>query len=213
MSDRQPEPVADPSRRRLLGAGLAVGGGAVAGGLAGAGAAVATGGDAWRREELTIEVAMRGDTWRDAETRNRANDADFRIPFAVEGFIYPADTLPEEGFVPTLADAIGHWFCKGWMVLDENRPAPHFITTQDYILGVISPERTFPPDSLASSGLEGGEPDQPMTRAVTGGGGQWRGAGGEVIETIIGDNTSVVGTEVPFPGANLRFDFDLWLPG
>lgn len=212
MSDDTTTDVADPERRRLLGAGMALGGGAVVGGLAGAGAAAATSGSAWRRETLAVEVAMRGETWRDGQVRNRANDADFRIPFAVEGWIYPVDTLPQEGFVPTQAGAIGHWFCQGWMVLDENRPAPHFNTTQNHVLGIISPERVFPPDSLASSGLEGGDPGQPMVRAVTGGSGQYLGAGGEAIETIIGDNTSVVGMENPSPGANLRFEFDLWVP-
>lgn len=75
--------------------------------------------------------------------------------FSVEGLIYPTGTVPRSGFTPTAKGSVGTWFCRGWFLIAPDRPAPHVMTTQEYILGEIRPDRLFPPDQLVSSGLEG----------------------------------------------------------
>ena len=61
----------------------------------------------------------------------------------------------KETFDPVSADAIGTWFCRGWLLGYPERSEPHVISTQEYVLGAIRPDRLFPSDTLASSGTEG----------------------------------------------------------
>lgn len=199
-------------RRRLL-TGLTVGGAAVAGGAVGGVAMAATSsGVALRRMRVTLDVACVGDTWRDAPIRNPADETDFRMPFSVEGWIYPAGTIPGDGFVPTPDGALGVWLCHGWLILDGDRPEPHAATFQEYIFGPISEDRLFPPDTLASNGLEGTFTDQVGVRCIVGGTGTYMGATGQVTQTNNGANTTVLldGTDDPAP--NFVFDFDLLVP-
>ena len=200
----------DPGRRTLL-TGLAAGG--VAGGIAGAAAATAIGSSGGlRRQQLSVDVACLGHTWRDVVPRTPANDADFRAPFAVEGWIYPAGTIPTDGFVPTENGSIGHWFCRGWLVLDGDRPEPHASTIQEYVFGSISETRLFPPDAMTSSGLEGTFTDQSGTRPIIGGTGEYMGAIGQVIQTNNGTNTTVLDDGSGDPAPNFIFNFDYWVP-
>lgn len=212
------DPVANESKdharsRRGLIAGAVIGGAAVAGGLAGAGAAAATSsGGGWKRSKLQFDVACLGDTWRDVTARNPADDGDFRVPFLVEGLLYPPGTVLD-GFVPTTDGSLGHWFCQGWLLVDANRPEPHISSTQKYVLGVISEDRLFPPDLIASSGLEGTFDDgQPPTRIVIGGTGEYLGASGAVVQESRGVNTTVLADGSGANALNFTFTFDLLLP-
>lgn len=211
MTDRESEEVANPERRRML-SRFALGGTALAGGMAGGVAAAAIGGGRPRKERVTLDVACIGDTWRHAEPINPADDADFRVAFLVEGWIYPQGTVPEAGFVPTSDGSIGRWFCRGWQILDGNRPEPHAVTIQEYVLGSISRDRLFPPDNLTSSGLEGTFGAETGTRSVIGGTGRYLGATGQVRQTNNGVNTSVFADGSGDPAPNFVFEFDLFLP-
>jgi hypothetical protein len=202
----------DLGRRRLL-TGLAVGGAVVVGGVVGgvASAAVASGGS--RRESREFDVACLGETWRETAARNPADDADFRFPFLVEGWIYPQGTIPPDGFVPVESGSVGRWFCRGWILVDGSRPEPHIASVQEYVFGSISQERLFPPDNLTSSGLEGTFlTDQVAARAVIGGTGIYMGAMGQVLQAPNGFNTSVLSDGTGDNAPNFRFTFDLLLP-
>ncbi|MPY89425.1 MAG: hypothetical protein GEU99_16040 [Luteitalea sp.] len=102
------------------------------------------------------------------------------------------------------AEAMGHWFCRGWFIFDPARPLPHVITTQEYVLGLITDDQGSPPDTLVSSGLEGGI--ELAQRAVIGGSGRHRHARGHVLQQTLGTNTTVLtgGTD---PAPNFRFVF------
>lgn len=211
-SHEKSEPVVN--RRRLLaGAGLAsaaVAGGAVGGGVV----AAASDGGGLRRESLSLDVACMGDTWRDSPVRNPADQGDFRgVPFSIEGWIYPEGTIPGDGFVPTSEGAIGHWFCRGTVIIHSQRPEPHVTSTQEHILGRISPDHLFPPDTLTCTGLEGTFVTQlAALRPVIGGTGRYMGAVGQVRQVPNGVNTSIFDDGTDDPAPNFRFEFDLFLP-
>ena len=211
MTDLGRDEVANPERRRMLSL-LALGGTALAGGVAGGVAAAAMGGDGLQREKLTLDVACVGDTWRHAEPVMRADDADFRVAFLVEGWIYPQGTVPETGFVPTSDGSIGRGFCRGWQILDGARPEPHALTIQEYVLGRIERSSLFPPDNLTSSGLEGTFGTEIGTRSVIGGTGRYLGATGQVRQANNGANTSVFADGSGDPAPNFVFEFDLFRP-
>jgi hypothetical protein len=124
--------------------------------------------------------------------------------FIVEGLIYRGGAIEEgPGFDPFSKRAIGHWFCRGWFVSYTDRPLPHALTTQEYVLGIITQERLSPMHTLVSSGLEGGP--GVFHRAVMGGSGRYRHARGDVEQLIIGTNTTLL-----LPGLNaptIRFSF------
>ncbi|MPZ17478.1 MAG: hypothetical protein GEV06_06155 [Luteitalea sp.] len=134
------------------------------------------------------------------------SDEDMRgASFFVEGNIYRARTIPDgPDWDPTSADAIGHWFCRGWFIFHPDRPLPHVITTQEYLLGIITADEPTPADTLVSSGLEGGV--ELAHRAVIGGAGRYRHARGHVLQQTIGTNTTVLtgGTDA---APNFRFVF------
>jgi len=109
--------------------------------------------------------------------------------FIVEGLIYRGGAIKvATGFDPFSKRAIGHWFCRGWFISYTDRPLPHGLTTQEYVLGLITPEQLSPVDTLVSSGLEGGT--EVSNRATIGGSGRYRHASGDVQERIIGTNTT-----------------------
>lgn len=208
MTDMNPQ---DPGRRRML-RGLAAGGVAVGAGVVGAGAAVAATGGGWKRETLIFDVACLGQFWRWSELANAADPADFRSPFMVEGWIYPEGTIPGSGFVPTMDDAIGHWFCRGWTMIDGSRGEPHANSIHEYIFGEITEESLFPTDSIASTGLEGTLTSQVGTRPIIGGSGKYLGASGAVRQFQNGFNTTVFADGSGDNAFNFRFEMDLLLP-
>lgn len=139
--------------------------------------------------------------------------SDFRgTTFFVEGELYPAGTIPDGAtdYDPASDTAIGHWLCRGWFINrtgragEADRPEPHVLTHQEYLIERISPEHLFPADQLSSSGLEGTATPQLAVRSVVGGAGRYAGAAGQVIQHTIGANTTA--------GPNFRFAFQLRRP-
>lgn len=203
--------IADPSRRRLL-TGLAVGGAVVVGGVAGAATSALAAPTGYRRESLSIDVACLGHKWRNNAPVMIEGPDDFRSGFSVEGFMYPAGTIPEEGFVPTRDGAIGQWICRGWVVIDRDRREPHATTVQEYMFALITPDELFPTTSITSSGIEGTSGPQISTRAVIGGTGRYMGATGQVTQRTHGTNTTVFFDGSGDNAYNFIFDFDLLIP-
>ncbi|MGH2768452.1 MAG: hypothetical protein ACRDIF_05790 [Actinomycetota bacterium] len=206
-------------RRDLLRKGLAVGGlGAAAlwGTATGCGRAQEVPG---KREALNLDVACLGDTFRvvapegagfpDPKDPNKTFDAR-GATFSVEGAIYQAGTIKGDGFDPAASESArtGTWFCRGWFLFHSGRPEPHVLTTQEYVLGLITKDVLFPPDQLVSSGLEGAEGERlDSDRSVIGGTGKYAGEAGVVNQKGNGTNT----TEIPGfgPAPNFKFAFRL----
>lgn len=195
------------NRRNLLKKGSLLAGAGVV--VLGADRALAT-----PQARVTYDVACLGDTFRiilHPDANPQAGE--FRgSPFSVEGWIYRAGAIQGTGFDPASAPAIGRWFCRGWFVINPERFDPHVITTQEYVFGRIGTDRQFPPDTLASSGLEGTfDPAQTPIRSVIGGTGQFAGATGVVFQHGRGTNTTVI-APLGIQAANFHFEFDLRLP-
>ncbi|MBA0125112.1 hypothetical protein H0B56_06115 [Haloechinothrix sp. YIM 98757] len=135
-----------------------------------------------------------------------ADGGDFRgVGFFVEGLLYPEGTIPDgDGFDPASAEATGLWLCRGWFMFHPDRPLPHVVTTQEYLFGAVSGDNPSPADQLVSSGLEGGVSE--TVRSAIGGTGRFRHHSGEVVQQVIGTNTTVlrdIGEHAP----NFRFTF------
>lgn len=203
-------------RREVLKRAVAIGGaGTAAAALASFG--TAEGAAAAGRSRVKLDVACLGDTLR-IQPQEGNTEGDFRGSlFIVEGNVYPAGTISQETFDPASAKAIGTWFCRGWLLGYPERPEPHVITTQEYVLGTIRPDRLFPPDTLVSSGTEGvnaefipGAEAQVPIRSVVGGTGKYAGATGVVRQVFLGSNTTTLSGIGPAP--NFRFKFRLWIP-
>ena len=107
-------------RRRLIN-GLAFSGAIVGVGAASAAVARATETSVYRSKRLTVDVACLGELWREGARGKNSGDNDYRTPFGVEGWIYPAGTILGDGFVPREKNSIGRWFCRGYGVGDDNR--------------------------------------------------------------------------------------------
>lgn len=197
-------------RRQLLTAGgiatAAIAGGAIGSAASAAEASVTS-------DAVEIEVACLGQTWREAVKANPSDDGDFRAPFSVEGLIYPAGTIQGDGFVPTAEGSIGHWICRGYVILTVSRIEPHTSSHQDYLFGLITEQDPFVPDGLSSDGLEGTfHRDRIGTRAVSGGFGEYFGATGQVTQEYFADNTTILADGSGDLSPCFRFNFDLRLP-
>jgi hypothetical protein len=190
--------------------GLALGGVAVGGGAAGALVARSTGSAGFHKKSLTVEVACLGNMWREGVKSNPADEGDFRAPFLVEGWIYPEGTIKVDGFIPTEEGSIGRWFCRGYIVIDNQRAEPHGSTHQDFIFGTITRANVFPRDTMSVTGLEGTSArDQVALRAVIGGTGAYLGAIGQVGERLIAKNSTVFAPDNIEHAPCFRFDFDI----
>lgn len=200
-------------RRALLKRTLAWGG---AGSIAATVGRVTPASAAPATSTASYDVACLGDTFRFI-LHPEANPAinEFRgTTFSVEGAIYPLGTVTRTGFDPVSADQkrIGTWFCRGWMIIAPERPAPHVLTTQEYVLGQMREDQLFPRDTLTSSGLEGStDEEQTPERAVIGGTGQFAGATGIVEQHGNGTNATSLHL-LGDPAPNFRFDFRLNIP-
>ena len=189
---------------------------------AGTGAAALAFGAFWRPAEasaepdsrplqasyLTIDVACIGPTFAPimAGALN-ADDGDLRgVSFSVEGHIYPGGTLPtgEEIDIDEHEDeVVGLWLCRGWLMVHPGRLEPAGVTHQEYLLGEVSTEHPSPADQLTSSGVEGGVE---TVRTVTGGTGRYRRRRGEVIQDVLGTNSTILNV-LDMPAPNFRFHF------
>lgn len=204
------DPDGTVSRRSWLGgaalAGAALGGGALAGGAT----AAAQDSVSIRREQLVVEVACDGRTFRSTPFANRPEPNDNRgSPLAVEGWIYSDGMLPQEGYVISEADAMGHWFCSGFNIQHGERPEPHISAMATFVFGRISDSNLFPPDVLIAQGLGGTNEDTvDSMRPLIGGSGRYFGVIGQVGRRNHGiNNTVLYGTEIAAP--NFRYSFDL----
>ena len=124
--------------------------------------------------------------------------------FITQGYIYPKGTL--DGTNGVLADGspefpdlvLGEWTCRGWFVGDgaHATSGPMVISTQIYNFG-----ETLGAETLVSDGYELADIGIVFQRAITGGTGEYAGAGGVVNQTFLGLNASA--------GVNLTFDLEL----
>jgi hypothetical protein len=203
-------------RRRAI-TGIALGTGAVIAGAVGGAAATASGvvAGGWKKETVEFDVACLGETWRDSLVNYAENDSDFRgMPFSVEGWIYPAGTIPTpgDGYVPTSDGSIGRWLCRGSVLVYADRFEPHVQTTQEFVFGPMAGDQLFPDDLITTSGLEGTfETSQTAKRSVVGGTGRYAGATGEQFQSQNGFNTSVF-TDGTGNAPSFWMRFDLLLP-
>lgn len=197
------------NRRGLIG-GLAVGSVALGAGVVGGFASRASAGNGFHRKKLVVEVACLGELYREGTKSNPANDADFRAPFVVEGWIYPEGTIKGDGFIPREEGSIGRWFCRGSAIVDASRGQPHTYADTAYCFGKITTENLFPRNSIHTTGLEGTiDRSQTCWRAIVGGTGEYVGAIGEMGERIIANNTSVFADGTNDPAPCWRCEFDL----
>ncbi|MBW3665478.1 MAG: hypothetical protein KY469_20475 [Actinobacteria bacterium] len=157
----------------------------------------------------TLDVACLTDTFHAAAAIDTAPPVDgpvYGTPFLVEGVIYEGGSLGDDPtFDPRSNAGLGTWLCRGWIIIRGDRPEPHVVTTQSYLLP--RDDELFPADQLVSEGLEGGEAaDWAAPRVVVGGTGRYAGARGTVVQRFVGVNATVgpLGN-----GPNFRFSFDL----
>lgn len=162
---------------------------------------------------LVFDVACFGDTFRgdfDATAMGLGLPDERRgATFFVEGAIYPQGVIPADVFDFEPADhmdsMIGHWLCRGWFMDHPGRPEPHVLTTQEYLLQVVTSEEPSPADTLVSSGVEGGI--EVSHRAIVGGSGMYRHARGDLEQVVIGTNTTVLPSGAQAPNFRFYFDF------
>jgi hypothetical protein len=105
--------------------------------------------------------------------------------FVLNGKVFPNGTIPSgSGFDPNSSGSIGNFVCRGTALFNAAEiaagAAPFVATTQSFLLDGGS--------ALATEGLEAGV--SPVTRVVTGGWGQYSGAGGEVTQELLGFNVT-----------------------
>jgi hypothetical protein len=109
--------------------------------------------------------------------------------FITQGYLYPEGTL--DGADGVLADGkpefpdkvLGEWTCWGSHVGDGARTTtgPIVVTTQLYSLGKEPGNRT-----VVTEGYELADVGVPVERAITGGSGRFRSAGGEQVQRLLG---------------------------
>lgn len=124
--------------------------------------------------------------------------------FVTQGYIYPKGTLQNGNGVladgsPEFPDLVlGQWTCRGWFVGDgaHSTSGAWVITTQVYSFG-----EDLGAETLVSDGYEIADVGIVFRRAITGGTGEYAGAGGVADQVFLGFNAS--------EGVNLTFDITL----
>lgn len=96
------------------------------------------------------------------------------------------------------AKVIGSWICRGYMIGDgvHTTTGPLVTSTQTYNFG-----KEYGKVTLVMEGFELADKNVPVTRAVTGGTGQFRGARGEQSQILLGFTAQM--------GVNLRVSLDV----
>lgn len=121
--------------------------------------------------------------------------------FVTQGYIYPVGTLNGSNGVlengePEFPELVlGEWTCYGWMIGDGARTetGEWVISTQVYHFNDGS--------MIVTDGFELVDFDVPVTRAITGGTGEYRGASGEMVQILRGFTDAM--------GVNLSVEFQL----
>jgi hypothetical protein len=121
--------------------------------------------------------------------------------FVTQGYIYEEGTL--NGSNGVLADGspefpdkvLGTWTCYGWMIGDGavTETGKWVVSTQIYEFNNG--------DTIVSDGFEIVDFDQPFSRAITGGLGEYNGASGEQVQILRGFTDAM--------GVNLSVQFNL----
>ena len=199
------QPVVNSRRRRILNAAPLM---AAAGFLWKPAAASAQQGQG-QGSRLVFDVACFGDTFRGDGDASVGGGDRRGITFFVEGAIYPQGVIPQGvlDFEPAdYMDAMmGHWLCRGWFMDHPGRPEPHVLTTQEYLLDLITGDAPSPTDTLVSSGVEGGI--QVAHRAIVGGSGKYRHARGDIAQEVIGSNVTILPSGANAPNFRFYLDF------
>lgn len=121
--------------------------------------------------------------------------------FVTSGYIYPVGTLNGSNGVLENGDpefpelVLGEWNCFGWMIGDgaHTTTGAWVISTQIYKFNDGS--------TLVTDGYEIADFNVPVSRAVTGGTGEYRSASGEMSQELLGFTAQM--------GVNLSVEFDL----
>ncbi len=119
--------------------------------------------------------------------------------FVTQGYIYPVGTLNGSNGVlengePEFPELVqGEWTCYGWMIGDGARTetGEWVISTQVYQFNDGS--------TILTNGFEIVDFEEPVTRAITGGTGEYRSASGEMVQVLHGFTDTM--------GVNLTVDF------
>lgn len=168
-----------------------------------------------RAGQVLFDVAYLGDTFRPdfaAAVSVNPDSPDLRgTTFNVDGDLYPAGTIAAgSGVDPDPAEAVGHWFCRGFFITHGNRPLPQVLTMQEFLfqrIDIGDDATAMPPrDTLVTSGVEGGVTR--AVRAVVGGSGRYRLTRGEATQQTIGRNSTSL-ARLPEQAPNFRFRFKL----
>ncbi|HRL13246.1 MAG TPA: hypothetical protein PKX07_15285 [Aggregatilineales bacterium] len=122
--------------------------------------------------------------------------------FVTQGYIYPAGTLNGSNGVlengePEFPELVlGEWTCYGWMIGDGARTetGEWVVSTQIYKFNDGS--------MIVTDGFEIVDFDQPVTRAISSGTGEYRSARGEMVQVLQGF-TDAMGVNL-----SVSFDFD-----
>ncbi|MGH3442545.1 MAG: hypothetical protein ACRDUY_11005 [Nitriliruptorales bacterium] len=113
--------------------------------------------------------------------------------FITQGYLYPEGTLNGSDGVlpdgrPEFPDKVlGEWTCWGSHVGEgaKTKTGPIVVTTQLYRLGDRAGDRT-----VVTEGYELADVGVPVKRAITGGTGRFRSAGGEQVQRLLGFGAS-----------------------
>ena len=128
----------------------------------------------------------------------------------------------------TKAKPAGHWLSRGWpiingvtykdsrgTVVETARTEPHLLTEHNYVFGRMTGDNLTPEMLISSGADDGNDPEKEvLVRAITGGTGRFKFARGQVVERILGRNTTTLRSFSNFPNAyspNYRFEFELKL--
>jgi hypothetical protein len=122
--------------------------------------------------------------------------------FVTQGYIYPAGTLNGSNGVlengePEFPELVlGEWTCYGWMIGEGARTetGEWVVSTQIYKFNDGS--------MIVTDGFEIADFDQPVTRAISSGTGEYRSASGEMVQVLRGF-TDAMGVNL-----SVSFDFD-----
>lgn len=129
----------------------------------------------------------------------------------------------------TKARPAGHWLSRGaaiingvkeykdsrGTVVETARTEPHLLTEHHYVLGTMTGDNLTPETLISSGADDGNDPEKEvLVRAITGGTGRFKLARGQVVERILGRNTTTLRSFSNFPNAfapNYRFAFEIKL--
>ncbi len=129
----------------------------------------------------------------------------------------------------TKAKPAGHWLSRGWAIIngqaeykdtkgtvvETRRTEPHLLTEHNYVFGQMTGDNLTPEMLISSGADDGNDPEKEvLVRAITGGTGRFKFARGQVVERILGRNTTTLRSFSNFPNAyspNYRFEFEVKL--